>query len=560
MHCCIFPWLLQQQREQVVVVVVVVVPRVLRILPHHQQSGDVSVCEEVPDVTCLPPCCYNLSYLRGKSTRRSEDAARNLLSHKLVGTVLVPFKEHVAWLHAPGMRRSGHEPLMMDTTSSAGILGVLDKKQLRAETLLAIPVNVVAREPIEEGVDDDSSASIIINDGATTVAKSDAIIGIIARDGTAGAKQLGVRTTRCVRLTIYLTPETASRLGAWEEKSSNGSCVLSELKAIAQSLEKALEEKFVSLNDAKCGGRAAVPPLYLVATRDSFAIRLQAKDMEVSHEGRIVVRREWHFPPCAIPPAAAKFSDGTFTGLVTFHGIFPEEELVELERKIAHTAQDAANGVYSKETAQRECGRDGVCHRTKFFFGSRYLWTREELKSSDASLAKGIRTDVSPPPQWVDKLVIAPLVSCGVIPTLNNDDDAAVAAAAEATTTTTTTTTTGWVSQVAMNCYHTQEMGLGQHFDDVGRFEAPIVSLRLLASSRLCFGTRFGWVNSLMQVPLERGTVLSMQGNTFAMTGVKHCIRPADLVGGESVSLLLRRIHPELLREADALRQQDNES
>jgi len=60
--------------------------------------------------------------------------------------------------------------------------------------------------------------------------------------------------------------------------------------------------------------------------------------------------------------------------------------------------------------------------------------------------------------------------------------------------------------------------------------------------------------------PMERGTVLSMQGNTFAMTGVKHCIRPADLVGGESVSLLLRRIHPELLREADALRQQDNES
>ena len=80
-----------------------------------------------------------------------------------------------------------------------------------------------------------------------------------------------------------------------------------------------------------------------------------------------------------------------------------------------------------------------------------------------------------------------------------------------------------------------------------------MVSLRLRHGSRLSFGTRFGWVNSLFQVPLERGTVLRMEPDSFALWGVKHCVRPNDLAGGESVSLLLRRVRPELLAEADAL-------
>ena len=111
----------------------------------------------------------------------------------------------------------------------------------------------------------------------------------------------------------------------------------------------------------------------------------------------------------------------------------------------------------------------------------------------------------------------------------------------------------GFVNSIAMNMYSDGTEGLGQHFDDAGRFAQPIVSLRLFSDSRLSFGTHFGWTNSQFFIPMPRGCVTVMHEGGYAANKVKHCIRPADLAG-KSAAVILRQIHPHLLQTADALR------
>jgi hypothetical protein len=38
--------------------------------------------------------------------------------------------------------------------------------------------------------------------------------------------------------------------------------------------------------------------------------------------------------------------------------------------------------------------------RTKFFFGYRYMWTRNQLAEPASYVAAGVRKDVTPPPKW----------------------------------------------------------------------------------------------------------------------------------------------------------------
>ena len=67
-------------------------------------------------------------------------------------------------------------------------------------------------------------------------------------------------------------------------------------------------------------------------------------------------------------------------------------------------------------TCQREWSK-GICTRTKYFFGARYLWTKEQIAGdSDAAVAHGVRTDVSAAPQWLHDHVERRLVQCGILP------------------------------------------------------------------------------------------------------------------------------------------------
>ena len=46
-------------------------------------------------------------------------------------------------------------------------------------------------------------------------------------------------------------------------------------------------------------------------------------------------------------------------------------------------------------------GKNGAHKRTKFFFGARYLWTRDQMQQPAAKQAHGIRVDVPSPPGWM---------------------------------------------------------------------------------------------------------------------------------------------------------------
>lgn len=68
-----------------------------------------------------------------------------------------------------------------------------------------------------------------------------------------------------------------------------------------------------------------------------------------------------------------------------------------------------ADAINSKAEAQllppacfcTSAGKSGAHKRTKFFFGARYLWTRDQMQQHAAKRAHGIRVDVPRPPQWM---------------------------------------------------------------------------------------------------------------------------------------------------------------
>ena len=73
--------------------------------------------------------------------------------------------------------------------------------------------------------------------------------------------------------------------------------------------------------------------------------------------------------------------------------------------------------------------------RTKFFFGARYLWTREQLGEAEARVAGGVRVDVPPPPTWMRSQVEAPLVQAELAPA-------------------------GFIDSISLNMYHDGSEGI----------------------------------------------------------------------------------------------------
>ncbi len=54
--------------------------------------------------------------------------------------------------------------------------------------------------------------------------------------------------------------------------------------------------------------------------------------------------------------------------------------------------------------------------RTKFFFGVRYMWSKQQIAEPFSSIAAGVRCDVSPPPDWLKNEIEATLVQGTIIP------------------------------------------------------------------------------------------------------------------------------------------------
>lgn len=81
---------------------------------------------------------------------------------------------------------------------------------------------------------------------------------------------------------------------------------------------------------------------------------------------------------------------------------YTAEELTAIE-----AAADCINGKAHAGLLPPECfhvtaGKSGLPKRTKFFFGARYLWTREQMSSiATARRAHGVRVDVPAVPSWM---------------------------------------------------------------------------------------------------------------------------------------------------------------
>lgn len=102
--------------------------------------------------------------------------------------------------------------------------------------------------------------------------------------------------------------------------------------------------------------------------------------------------------------------------------MFSEGALEEMERGADAVDAKARAGKLPAECWHTTLGRGGLLKRTKFFFGARYLWTRDQLACAAASRARGVRADVPPPPSWIQasledpsKVKFIPLSLCFIL-------------------------------------------------------------------------------------------------------------------------------------------------
>lgn len=193
-------------------------------------------------------------------------------------------------------------------------------------------------------------------------------------------------------------------------------------------------------------------PMYIISTRDCFVFDLVVEEKTVEFEGKKFLRKEFFFNKNNVPANYSKFKagDGDYrVGVVTYENFFTHEELNEIEKLIEKTEEHSLLDVFLPETAQKTFSGEKL-KRTKFFFGSRYMWTKKQLAEPNSYVAAGIRKDVSPPPSWIKNKVEDPLAKAGIL-------------------------LKDFINSYALNIYHDGTEGLGQHFDDAVRFKQVIL-------------------------------------------------------------------------------------
>lgn len=90
-------------------------------------------------------------------------------------------------------------------------------------------------------------------------------------------------------------------------------------------------------------------------------------------------------------------------GITSYENFFSNDELKDIEKHVEETEEKCKDRAYLPMTAQQTFCRKGVDSkkinrklvRTKFFFGYRYMWTKEQLSEPFSHVAAGVRCDVS---------------------------------------------------------------------------------------------------------------------------------------------------------------------
>ena len=206
--------------------------------------------------------------------------------------------------------------------------------------------------------------------------------------------------------------------------------------------------------------------MYIISTRDCFVYDVNSKESvialdinfnntlnkQIESKPRNITRREYFFEKDNYPSNLNKFIENGRefrVGVVTYDNFFSDEELKQIERNIEITEEESLNDLFLQETAQKTFSGQKI-KRTKFFFGSRYMWTKKQLAEPNSYVGAGIRKDVSHPPNWMKDLVESKFVASGLI---KND----------------------FINSYALNVYHDGSEGLAQHFDDAVRFKQVIL-------------------------------------------------------------------------------------
>lgn len=88
-------------------------------------------------------------------------------------------------------------------------------------------------------------------------------------------------------------------------------------------------------------------------------------------------------------------------GVTTYTQIFDDEELKQIETMADQVQRMAQDNLLPEECYHDTLGRGGNLKRTKYFFGARYLWTKEQMSDPNSKRANGVRMDVPACPNWM---------------------------------------------------------------------------------------------------------------------------------------------------------------
>lgn len=93
---------------------------------------------------------------------------------------------------------------------------------------------------------------------------------------------------------------------------------------------------------------------------------------------------------------------------------YTAEEVTAIEAAADCVHGKAGAGLLPPECFHVTAGKSGLPKRTKFFFGARYLWTREQMSNTaTARRAHGVRVDVPAVPSWIQVVrASVPLLLC----------------------------------------------------------------------------------------------------------------------------------------------------
>ena len=165
---------------------------------------------------------------------------------------------------------------------------------------------------------------------------------------------------------------------------------------------------------------------------------------------------------------------------VTQRRLFSEDQCDEIEKKIDEVVRIAERGMYKQHTVDR------APLRNKYFFGEGYTYGSQLEKKGPGMERLYPKGEVDEIPDWIDKLVVQPLVEAKLIPD-------------------------GFVQSAVINDYMPGGC-IVSHIDPPHIFDRPIVSVSFYSDSALSFGCKFSFrpirvSKPVLCLPIDRGCV-----------------------------------------------------